>query len=312
MSDERKAAVLPYVALALLALIWGASFLFIKVAVKDMSPAVLVLIRAGSGSVTLALIMIAMRKRILRTGWKTRLIPFAIMGLTSGLLPWAAFGFGEQHITSGLAGILNSTTPLWTAVLVWLVIPAERPSALTYVGVSIGFVGTVIVVLPQIMGHGLGGDTLGTLAICGAAFSYGVAAVYQRRNLRGVDPYEASLGQLVLTTLMAIPFASPSISSVHLDWKSAGGALALGTAGSGVAYVLYYYILNSLGPLRASGVTFLVPVFAIFWGILLLNEVLTAPVIIGMVVILAGIVLANVRRSKASAKPVPEPDRAAA
>lgn len=311
MSEQSKAAALPYIALFGLALIWGASFFFIKVAVHDMSPAVLVLIRAGSGSVTLGLIMVAMRKRILRTGWRARLIPFVIMGLTSGLLPWAAFGFGEEHITSGLAGILNSTTPLWTAVLVWIVIPTERPTALTYFGVAIGFVGTVILVLPQILTNGLGGDTLGTLAVCGAALSYGVAAVYQRRNLRGVDPYEASLGQLVLTTLIAIPFAAPSIGSVHLDWKSMGGALALGTAGSGVAYIFYYYILNTLGPVRASAVTFLLPVMAVFWGITLLHEVLTIPVVAGMVVILFGIVLANLRR-KPTPEPVSEPDTAAA
>ena len=304
--SEHRSNALAYGALLGLAMIWGASFLFIKLAVADMSPIVLVLIRAGTGALTLGVFMLATRRQILREGWKGRLVPFAVMGLTSGLAPWAAFGFGEERISSGLAGILNSTTPLWTAIFAWWVLPTERPTRNTYIGVAIGLVGTVILVLPTILANGLSGDTPGTLVVMGAAVSYAIAALYQRRKLRGVDPYEASLGQLVMTTLMAIPFAIPSLGAFHFGWKSMGGALALGTAGSGVAYVLYYYVLNSLGPVRASAVTFLLPVIAVFWGILLLHEVLTAPIVVGMLVILSGIVLLNLKRPKPAATPVPE------
>jgi drug/metabolite transporter (DMT)-like permease len=303
---ERRGNALAYGALFGLALIWGASFFFIKLAVADMSPTVLVLIRAFTGALTLGAFMLATRRQIFREGWRKRLLPFAVMGLTSGLAPWAAFGFGEERISSGLAGILNATTPLWTAIFAWWALPTERPTRNTYIGVAVGMVGTVVLVIPTIVANGLSGDTPGTLVVMGAAISYAFAALYQRRNLRGVDPYEASLGQLVMTTLMAIPFAVTSLGAFHFGWKSIGGALALGTAGSGVAYVLYYYVLNSLGPVRASAVTFLLPVMAVFWGILLLREVVTTPMVVGMLVILSGIVLLNLRRPKPAATPVSE------
>jgi drug/metabolite transporter (DMT)-like permease len=234
------------------------------------------------------------------------------MAIGGGLIPWMGIAWGEERITSGLASILNATTPLFAAVLAYWVIPMERPSAVNYAGVFIGFGGVVILVLPTIVQTGIGGDTLGTLAVLVAAASYAVVALYQRSNLRGVDVYEASLGQLAMTVLIALPFAAPSLPSVHLNLLSIGSVLALGIAGSGVAYILYYYALNTLGPVRASAVTLLLPVTAVFWGVTLLHESVTLPIVVGMVVILAGIVLTNMRRRTAGREPVSESDTAAA
>src|SRR6266851_3532095 len=228
VSDSNR-GLLPYLALVGLALIWGVSFLFIKVAVHDMSPIALVLIRSTSGCIALALIVRAMGRPLFGEGWRQRLIPFAILGITGGLLPWAGIAWGETRISSGLASILNSTTPLWTAVLVYWVIPSDRPSALNYAGVLIGLAGAVI---------------------------------------------------------------------------------ALGVGGSAIGLLLYFYILNKLGPVQATGVTLLVPVTAVIWGVILLREVVTLPIIIGMVVILTGIVLTNVRARKP--KQVTEKEPAAA
>jgi drug/metabolite transporter (DMT)-like permease len=310
--SEPKRPLLSYLALAGLALIWGASFLFIKVAVQDMSPAALVLIRSASGFVALAAIVALMRRSLVRAGWRRRLLPYVVMAIGGGLIPWTGIAWGEERITSGLASILNATTPLFAAVLAYWVIPTERPSAVNYAGVFIGFGGVVILVLPTIVQTGVGGDTLGTLAVLVAAASYAVVALYQRRNLRGVDVYEASLGQLAMTVLIALPFAAPSLPSVHLNLLSIGSVLALGIAGSGVAYILYYYALNTLGPVRASAVTLLLPVTAVFWGVTLLHESVTLPIVVGMVVILAGIVLTNMRRRTAGREPVSESDTAAA
>ena len=105
----------PYFALAGLAMIWGASFLLIKVAVHDMSPTVLLLIRSTSGLIALAVIVKLMSRPLLCEGWKTRLGSFAIMAITNAIVPWVAIAWGEERITSGLASILNSTTTLWTA-----------------------------------------------------------------------------------------------------------------------------------------------------------------------------------------------------
>jgi len=310
--SEPKRPLLSYLALAGLALIWGASFLFIKVAVQDMSPAALVLIRAASGFVAMAAVVALMRRSLVGPGWKRRLFPYVVMAIGGGLIPWTGIAWGEERITSGLASILNATAPLFTAVLAYWVIPMERPSAVNYAGVFIGFAGVVILVLPRVLETGLGGDTLGTLAVLVAAASYAAVALYQRRNLRGVDVYEASLGQLAMTVLIALPFAAPSLPSVHLNLPSIASVLALGIAGSGLAYILYYYALNTLGPVRASTVTLLLPVTAVFWGVTLLHESVTLPIVVGMVVILGGIVLTNMRRRTAGAEPVAESDTAAA
>jgi drug/metabolite transporter (DMT)-like permease len=129
-----------------------------------------------------------------------------------------------------------------------------------------------------------------------ASLSYAVSALYQRLRLRGVSVYEVSLGQLAATTVLAIPVAAPALPAVHFAWLSIAAVIALGVFGSGVAYLLYYYMLNTIGPVRATGVTLLVPVTAVFWGVVLLHESLTLPIVAGMVVILAGIVLTNLRR----------------
>jgi drug/metabolite transporter (DMT)-like permease len=307
VSDRRRFWV-PYLAIAALALIWGASFLFIKVAVQDMSPMVLVLIRSASGLVALAVIMTVMRHGLWPANWKRRLLPYAIMAITGGVLPWISIAWGEERISSGLASILNATTPLWAAILVFWVIPTERPSLMNYAGVLLGLAGVVILVLPDIEAGGIRGDLIGAAAVLLASASYAVSALYQRRKLRGINAYEASLGQLAFTVIFVVPLAVPSVSSVHVELKSIAAAVALGVFGSGIAGAVYYYVLNTLGPVRGSGVTLLVPVTAVFWGALLLHEAVTLTIVAGMVVILAGIVLTNVGRQAQKA----EPEKAAA
>ena len=282
-----------YLALLLLALIWGASFLFIKLAVRDMSPATLVLSRAVLGAVTLGLIFAARRQTPVPAGTRVRLLPFLAMAIFGSLLPWFGFGFGELSISSALASILNATTPLWTAVFAYWVTPAERPSALNYLGVAIGFLGTGIVIAPDLIGQPLRATTLGTLAVAGAAASYAVAALLQRRRLRGVSPLQVGFWQLALTAPLAFIVAFPTIGATHLGWTSIMAVLALGVGGSGIAYLLYYFMMNTLGGTRATTVTFLLPVTAVFWGASLLHESITIPILAGMVVILLGVFLTS-------------------
>jgi drug/metabolite transporter (DMT)-like permease len=308
VSSSRR-ALLPYLAIVGLALIWGVSFLFIKVAVHDMSPLVLVLFRSTSATIALALIVGVMGRRLFEAGWRRRIIPFAVLAITGGLLPWAAIAWGETRISSGLASILNSTTPLWTAVLVYWVIPSDRPSVLNYAGVLVGVAGVGILVVPDLATKGIGGSALGALAVVLASLSYAVNALYLRRNMRGVSVYEAALGQLVATAVLTLPLAAPSLPSVHFALSSMAAVIALGVGGSAIGLLLYFYILKSLGPVQATGVTLLVPVTAVIWGVILLREVATFPTIIGMVVILTGIVLTNMR---AKPKQVTEKEPAAA
>jgi len=292
-----------------LALIWGVSFLLIKVAVKDMSPTVLLLLRSASGLLGLAVIVKAMGRPLIGSGWKTRLGSFAFMAVTNAIIPWVAIAWGEERISSGLASILNSTTTLWTAIIIYWAMPSERPSIVNYVGVVVGFAGVVILVLPDLTTHGVSANVLGTLAVLVASLSYALNAIYQRTRMRNVSVFDISIGQLAAATVFAIPLAIPSLPSVHVAWQSLAAVLALGAAGTGVAYLLYYFVMNSLGAVRAAGVTFLVPVTAVFWGVVLLHETVSLPMVIGMVVILAGILLANLRRGE---RRQPEVDRDAA
>jgi drug/metabolite transporter (DMT)-like permease len=301
----------PYLALAGLALIWGASFLLIKVAVKDMSPTVLLLLRSLSGLIALAVIVKATGRPLLGEGWRTRLGSFAIMALTNALVPWVAIAWGEERISSGLASILNSTTTLWTAVLIYWAMPRERPSRVGYLGVIVGFAGVVILVLPDILAHGVSGNFLGAMAVLVASLSYAANAIYQRRKMRNVSVYDISIGQLAATVVFAIPLAAPSLSHIHLDVTSMGAVIALGAGATGIAYLLYYYVMNTLGAVRAAGVTLLVPITAVFWGVVLLHESLSLPIVIGMAVILGGTVLTNLKGSS-NRKPTVRRDSAAA
>ena len=309
--SESQRRFLPYVAFTGLGLIWGASFLFFKLGVQDMSPTVLVFVRSASGAVALALIMWLTGRSLFGGKLRERLVHFAIMGITNSVIPWVAIAWGEQTISSGLASILNATNPFWTAVFIFWVIPMERPSPLNYAGVLLGIAGVVILVIPDISTHGLSGNLWGVLAVIVASMSYAVGALYQRVRMRGFDVFQQSIGQLVASSAIAFPLAVPSLPHVHLALESMGAVLALGALGSGVAYLLYYYTLNTLGPVRATGVTFIVPITAVFWGVVLLRESLSLAIIAGMIVILFGIVLTNTRKRAVQPQAVREKEKAA-
>jgi drug/metabolite transporter (DMT)-like permease len=309
--SRSRGRLLPQLSFILLGLIWGGSFLAIKIVVQDMSPTVLLLFRSISGFVALAVIVLAMRRPLFGAGWRGRLVGFAIMAVTNAVIPWVAIGWGEERISSGLASILNSTTTLWTAVLIYWVVPTERPSFINYMGVIVGFAGVVVLVYPELAAHGISGDVLGALAVVVASLSYAINALYQRRKMRDVSIFEISLGQLAAGVLFAIPLAAPSLPYVHFHALSLVAVIALGVVGTGFAYTLYYYVMNTLGAVRAAGVTYVVPVTAVFWGALLLHEEVNATVIAGMIVILAGILLVSYRRVRRD-EPAVERDSAAA
>src|SRR6266536_5161483 len=276
--SESSSPLLPYAAFAALALIWGGSFLAIKVTVQDMSPTALLLFRSASGCVALAVIVLALRKPLFGPGWRGRLIGFAIMAVTNAVIPGVAIGWGEERISSGLASILNSTTTLWTAVLIYWVVPTERPSFINYMGVIVGFAGVVVLVYPELATHGISGDVLGALAVVVASLSYAINALYQRRKMRDVSIFEISLGQLAAGVVFAIPLAAPSLPYIHFRPLSLFAVIALGAVGTGFAYTLYYYVMNTLGARRAAGSAYVRPVCGVFCSATLPNQDLTGTV----------------------------------
>src|SRR5437588_2450201 len=289
--SESRRRLLPYAALITLALVWGGSFLAIKVAVRDMSPEVLLLLRSLTGFLALALIIGLTGRPLFGLGWRSRIGSFAFMAVTNSVVPWIAIAWGETQISSGLASILNATTTLWTAVLIFWVVPSERPSPLNYLGVLIGFGGVVVLVYPELSAHGISGNFLGALAVVVASLSYAVNALYQLRKMRSVSVHEVSLGQLAAAVVFAIPIAAPSLPQVHVQLESMAAVIALGALGTGVAYLLYYYVMNTPRAVPAAGVQFPAPVTAVFWGAALLKATITVPIRIGTAEILPGISL---------------------
>src|SRR5438094_2182688 len=248
-----------------------------------MSPTALLLFRSASGFVALALIVVGLGNPLLGPGWRGRLFGFGSMAVTNAVIPWVSIGWGEERISSGLASILNSTTTLWTAVLIYWVMPTERPTVVNYVGVVIGFAGVVVLVYPDLAAHGLSGNVLGALAVLVASLSYAVNAMYQRRKMRNVSVFEISLGQLAASVLFAIPIAAPSLPYIHVHALSLAAVIALGAIGTGVAYLLYYYVMNTLGAVRVAVVTYVVAVTAVFWVAILIHETVSGAIAVRMV-----------------------------
>jgi drug/metabolite transporter (DMT)-like permease len=312
IAHDRRSYLLAYGAFALLALIWGFSYILIKVGVEAMPATVVVLIRVGSGALAMLIAFAVLRRRLASPGFRRRFPAFLLMALTSSVIPFIAITWGQYYLTTGLASILNATTPLWTAIFAWWVTPAERPSRLNYLGVAAGFVGTAILIGPQLVQDPFRASALAGLAVLAGAASYSVAALGQRRLLAGVDPREATLWQLILASLAMLVIAAPAIPAARPDARALGAVLLLGVVGSAFAYILYYHVLNSLGGTRGASVTFVVPITAVFWGVVLFHERLSASILAGMAVILFGIVLTSIRRRRPPALAGGAPDLAEA
>ncbi len=279
---------------ALLAAVWGASFLFIKVGLEGLSPAQVVLGRLLTGAAALVVVSLVGRQRPPR-----ELVVWAHLAVVSVLLcviPFLLFAWAEQHVSSGLASIYNATTPLMTTLVALLALRKERPTRATLSGLLVGFAGVVVVLGPW---HGLGeGDGLGQAACLLATSSYGVAFVYLRRFVspRGlaaipVATVQVGLGAMIMLILAPFTATAP----VHLSWRVAVSVTALGVFGTGLAYVWNTTIVASWGATNASAVTYLTPVVGVALGILLLGETLTWNEPFGALIVIAGIAVSQGR-----------------
>jgi len=285
---DSQRSILPWQAsFLLLSTIWGASFMFIKVELEALDPLEVALARVAFGAATLLLVLAVRRERLPRgrTVWRD----LFVVALFYNSIPFSLFAFGEQHASSIVAAIGNATAALWTVVFAMALLPDERATRTRVTGVLIGFLGVLVLLGPW---HGLGGPSLlGTLLCLGPGVCYGLAFAYTRRHLSGRPEPVTSLaaGQVLLATLqlaVVTPFFSNAPS--HISLKIWGCILALGALGTGLAYVLSYDIIGRAGATTASLVTYVVPLFATFFGVVLLSEGLTWNEPVGALVIIAG------------------------
>ena len=284
----------PFTRIAVLAGIWGCSFLFIKVALEGVSATQVVLARIVLGAFTLLAYCAVRRERL--PPWGRTWLHLAFMGIVANVLPFLGFSWGEGHgATSGLAGIYNATTPLWTLLFAMAVLPAERPTRARVVGLVFGFLGVLMVLAPwrTVEGARLGGQ----LACLGAGACYGVAFVWTRRFLSGVAaPLGLAAAQLLCATVefgLIAPFVA--VRHVSLPPRVWLSLLALGAIGTGVAYVIYYGLIHDVGATTASTVTYLVPLVAVTLGVIVLGETVQWNDFAGAAIVIAGIAVAEGR-----------------
>lgn len=279
-----------------LALIWGASFLLIKVALEGISPPQLVLGRLGFGCLVLGAVVVSRRKRLPRAPemWKH----LAFLAVIANVIPFFLFAWAESgRVTSGLAGVLNGTTPLLTLLIAIVALPDERATPTRMVGLGLGFGGVILIVGPWRQGT-FAGEALGLLACLGAALCYGIAFNYTRRLVsgRGHAAVVLACGQLmVATAIQLVVVALAGRQAVHLDWKIVGAVVGLGALGTGVAYLLYYSLIEDVGATTASMVTYLIPVVAVILGVVVLKEPVTWNLFVGAAVVITGVALAEGR-----------------
>lgn len=281
--------------LVLLALIWGSSFLLIKFAIEGLSPTQVVLGRLAAGAAVLLVILAVRGERLPtdRAVWGH----LALLGIVANIIPFFLFAWGEQRITSGMAGILNGTTPLFTLAFALLALSEERWSPQRFAGLLLGFVGVVVVVGPWNT-DGRVNAVSGQLACLGAAACYGVTFVYTRRFLanRGYPPLALSAAQLLAATVM-LGLAAPVVArgSMELTGLVVFSVLALGAVGTGLAYLLYYRLISEAGATTASMVTYLIPIVAVALGVMVQNDPVTWNLFVGAAIVIMGAALAEGR-----------------
>jgi drug/metabolite transporter (DMT)-like permease len=289
-------------AFILLGLVWGSSFLWIKIALAEIGPFLLVAYRLLFGLLGLAVVMLWQRQPLPRD--RRTLLAFVFMGIFNTAVPFTLISWGETRIDSGLASILNGTVPLFTIVIAHFWLHDEKITAPRLAGLGVGFVGVVILVSRDLHLEGLTGDLLGQLAVIAAAVCYATAITFSRRHLRNQPPVLQSAAVLfVADALMwlAVPVTEGfGLPALPLTWF----ALAwLGLLGSCLAYLLFFFLINAWGPTRASLVTYVFPVIGLFLGILFLGETADWRLLAGTVLVVTGVLVVNYRSLAQAVRP---------
>jgi drug/metabolite transporter (DMT)-like permease len=273
-----------------LAVLWGGSFFFNAIGARDLPSFTLVWLRVVVAAAALLLVLRALGQRLPRERgvWAA----FFGMGLLNNVVPFTLIVWGQHHIASGLASILNATTPLFTVLVAHLLTPDERLTPLKAAGVAVGFAGAVFMIGPDALG-GLGTGVLAQLACLGGALSYAFAGIFGRRFRRmGIPPLATATGQVIASAVMLLPVMLIADRPWMLPAPHAAtwlAVLGVGLFSTALAYVLYFRILAAAGATNLLLVTFLIPVSAILLGALVLGETLRERHFLGMALIGAGL-----------------------
>lgn len=278
--------------LLVLTALWGTAFMFTEIALRAFPPTVLVFGRIAIAAVVVTGFLLATGSRLPRAGREW--LALLIMALTGNVLPFHLISWGQLSVPSSLAGVLMATMPLFVLTLSHFFIPGSRLTGYRVLGFLAGFAGVFVVIGPDALGGLQGNASLfGALAVLAGAVSYAVSAVYAR--LRGAsDPITLSAGMLIAGSLASLPTAAAGAARILSPGPTEIAALVvLGLFSTGYATVIYFRLVKGPGPNFLSFVNYLVPVWAILAGAVVLDEIVTLNVYAGLALILAGIAISE-------------------
>ena len=271
--------------LLLLALSQGASYLFIRVAVRELSPPALMEVRLLFATpVLLALCAARGELRQVRAAWRDGLV----LGVLGAAVPFTLVGWGERHVDSGITAVANASVPIFVAVIATKMLPSERATGLRLVGVLLGFAGVGLLAGLHPAGGWWG--AAGTLAVVAAAPSYALASLYAQRR-SDVSGIVLATAGLVGATIVLLPFALATLPPRAPESKTLALAAALGLVSTALPHALYYWLISAHGASRSVLITYLTPVFALGLGAWFLGEEATTPKLAGLALIVAGVAL---------------------
>lgn len=278
--------------LLVLAALWGASFLFMRVGAAEFGPLALAFVRvAGASLLLLPLLWWRGQATALQRHWR----PLLVVGLVNSALPFALYALAALVLSTGLMSIFNATSPLWGALIAWAWLH-DRPGAARALGLAIGFSGVAWLSIgkadlrPAASGVS---PALGIAACVAATALYGFGANYTRKAAGSVPPLAVAAGSQLAAALLLAPLAFAAWPATPPGLRAWGAAVLLALLCTGLAYILYFRLIARVGPARAISVTFLIPAFAALWGFVFLREVPTAEMLAGCAVILLGTALAT-------------------
>jgi drug/metabolite transporter (DMT)-like permease len=294
--------------LAFLAAVWGASYMFIKVAVEEIEPTAMMFFRLVIAAALLTPFVLVREGarsglRDLASAWRAGLV----LGTVNAALPFTLIAWGETHIDSGVAAIANATVPLFVVLLAIRVRPSERVTGARLAGVLLGFAG--VVVLAGAQPGGGWWAAAGTLAVVTASLAYAVGGLYGQGATASASAPVLATASMIVGALVLLPFAAVQLPTEPPGWKAVASVVALAVAGTTLAQIVVFRMLRLHGATRMSLVTYLLPVTALAYGAILLDEQLTVAVLAGLALILPGVALASGalrlprRRQPAAASP---------
>ncbi|MGQ9572463.1 MAG: DMT family transporter [Dehalococcoidia bacterium] len=277
------------VVLLVLGSVWGASFLFIKVVVEETSPLALVEGRIAFGALAVIAVMAFARRRSAATSARLWAL-VAGLAVLNNIVPFLLISWGEIHIESARASVLNSTMPLFTALFAALILIDEQLTWLRLSGLFLGFLGVAVLTGGNIVNF-TDSSVLGQLAVVGAAACYGLGAVYARLLLHSEEPFNLARLQLVAGALILAPvlFAVDGVPNYNLSLEAWLSLITLGLLGTGLAYIAYLWLVSTVGSVRTSLVTYVIPIVGLILGWAVLNETVGFNSIFGCGLIIAGI-----------------------